>query len=329
MTLPLIELFCSSDKYKRLLTAKRHTLPVIGHYAASPHPNYFRYAERMVNCSPDLKVRISVDPNDLLLARVSIEHARWCHVRQCPMCQFAKSSKQRGKLFRAFTGVDFSNRHYLFLTLTIRNRPLSQLKQSLAEMTKAWDRLNRRRTFPALGFLRGMEVTMQYDRLPGDKKKSSGAPTRSPDGELMCHPHFHILMEVKDTYFLSGFKTHDWFVEQWQSALNVDYSPSVSIKKVDLHQYDGVFEKALLETVKYTTKPADFADNADWLYGITEQLHGLRSLAVGGTIAKICSQKELDEIEDTGRASDEVSQVGKLLSLNWNDVKKVWDVFED
>jgi hypothetical protein len=40
--------------------------------------------------------------------------------------------------------------------------------------------------------------------------------------------------------------------------------------------------------------------SAEWLYGITEQLHGLRSLAVGGSLAKLCSQKTLDKIEDNG-----------------------------
>ena len=46
----------------------------------------------------------------------------------------------------------------------------------------------------------------------------------------------------------------------------------------------------------YRLKPDDFGNSehsAEWLFGITEQLDGLRSLALGGTIGEICNQKEL------------------------------------
>lgn len=321
--------FCNSDKYLRLLKAKRHTFPVIAHYAASPFEKYQSYAEKILNCSCDLKLRILLEITlEGIKTQISIEQARWCRVRQCPMCQFARASKHRAKLFKAFSQIDVFQKQYCFLTLTQRNRPLNELRDALLEMTEGWDRLTKRRTFPITGWLRTMEVTRQMERRPGDKTKNSGQPIRSPDGQLMAHPHFHVLCEMKDGYFQNDqFKDKAWWIEQWASALRIDYLPSVAIKRIG--STDGNFSKAVLETAKYSVKPEEFIDCPDWLYGITEQLHGLRSLRVGGSFAKILNQKELDKIDDSCSAEEEHSQMGELLHLSWNDSKNLYDVFDD
>ena len=322
--LSLKSLFYQSDKYKRLQSAKVHTFPVIQHYACSPLELYQRYADRMINCSNEIHIRLMTDPDDLLISQTSIEDARWCHVRQCPMCQFGRTSKQRARFFKAF-GLHSLPDNFAFLTLTVRNCPLSQLRQTLCEMTKGWDRFTKRRTFPVNGWLRSMEVTMQRDRSVG---KNCGAAVRSPDGELMCHPHFHILMQMEDDYFVKGVKNKDWWIDEWQSAVRVDYRPSIAIRKIRAVE-GGDFGKAVLETLKYTVKPGDFSaypESAEWLYGITEQLHGLRALRVGGTFAKLCSQKELDKIDDG--SEERIAQGGSLLILNWNHVKGFFDVDE-
>jgi hypothetical protein len=50
----------------------------------------------------------------------------------------------------------------------------------------------------------------------------------------------------------------------------------------------------------------------------------LRSLAVGGSLAKLGSQKTLDNIEDNG--SDEESQSGRLINLTWDNSANSWQV---
>jgi plasmid rolling circle replication initiator protein Rep len=339
-------LFEQSTKCRRLTEAKLHTFPVIAHYAASDLEQYQKYAEQILNCSNDLKMRVFQDfTEEGMIGRSSIENARWCRVRHCPMCQFARSSKMRAKLFKAFSNYEFKS-NYTFLTLTIRNRPLSELRIALAEMSDGWSRLRKRRTFPVLGFLRSMEVTMQRDRLSGDKKKNTGPPTRSPDGELMAHPHFHIILELEDGFDIHSKAKKAWLIDEWTSALRVDYRPSVKADKI--RPNNGDFAEALLETCKYTVKPGDFSGSsgnfkpskksqssslllpkphgAEWLYGITEQLHGLKAVRTGGTFAKICSQKELDQIDDSISFDDEVSQFGDLLRLVWNDLRSKWDI---
>lgn len=305
-----------------------HTFPVIQHYAVHDSEKFQKYAEKILNCSCELNLRINNDfTQEGIQTQISIEQARWCRVRQCPMCQFARSSKHRAKLFKGFSQVDLSEKSYCFLTLTQRNRPLNELRQALNEMTEGWDRLNRRRTFPVTGWLRTMEVTRQNTRQPGDRIKNTGEPVRSLEGQLMAHPHFHVLCEMEADYFQNDqYKDKTWWIQQWQSALRVDYLPSIAIKKIQ--STDGNFSKAILETAKYSVKPEEFLDCSEWLYGITEQLHGLRSLRVGGTFSKILNQKELDKIDDSCSSEEEHSQTGYLLKLTWNDLRNMWDVEE-
>jgi hypothetical protein len=322
--------FKQADKYKRLVQAKLYSFPVMEHYLASFNPDHNKYAERILNCSNDINIRFLSDITPTgIESQTSIEGAKWCRVRHCPLCQFARVSKQRAKLFKGFAGKDLKNQSFVFLTLTVRNVSLDQLRESLAVMTKAWNKFHQRRTFPCDGFLRSMEVTMERERLPGDKKKNTGLPVRSFDGQLKAHPHFHCLLKMKDGYFTDDFKDKLWWVNEWQSALGCDYAPSVSLRKVKPDK-DQDFAKALLETIKYTVKPSDFAfysEASEWLLGITDQLYRLRSLSIGGSFSKICSQKELDEIEDSCGSEDETSQAGTLLKLSWNDSHRNFDVY--
>jgi plasmid rolling circle replication initiator protein Rep len=327
---------------------------VINHYASSGHPNYLTLAERMLNCSPELMFRVFTEiMPEAVICKVSVENARWCRCRHCPTCQLAKCSKQRAVLFKSFATVDLSIQKYVFLTLTVNNVPLNSLRATLMKMTESWNKLYQRRTFPAVGFLRSMEVTMQRQRMPWDTKKNTGPAVRSEDGQLMAHPHFHILLDMEEDYFTRNFKTTEWFSTEWRSALKVDYNPIVHIKKIRAGK-DGDFTRALLETCKYTVKPGDFVDDvkepkmsnpkhqrlankvfseakphgAEWLYGITEQLHGLQSYSFGGTIKKICNVEEFEQIENTCNSNNEQSQLGYLIRGVWNDRRKDFDCSE-
>jgi hypothetical protein len=343
----LLKLFDESTKCKRLNEAKIYTFPVIQHYAVSDLEKYNGYAHKILNCSNDLKLRVCTEIGELgVTVKSSIENARWCRCRQCPMCQFARSSKIRAKLFKRFKEFDFGNQDsYSFLTLTLQNCPLNELRETIGLMNSAWDKFSRRRTFPVIGYLRSLEVTMQRDRMPWDKKKNTGPPSRSPDDQLMAHPHFHILLRTVD-----GFQRHTkdkpWLIGEWTSALRADYRPSIDIKKVRPTSLS--FTDTLLEVAKYTVKPAEFSDvhspvrtskpcptkpeapkhrphGAEWLYGITEQLHNLRAYRLGGDFAKILSQREIDTIDDSVGDSEEKSQVGNLIRLVWNDVRNKYD----
>ena len=319
--------------------AKRRSLDVIELYFLEGSPEYIRYAERMCNCSNDITIVVDDDINSLTFGRTTFENARWCCVRHCPFCQFARARKLRAKFLKCFNEVTCAGLHFVFLTLTVKNVPVNKLRLAIKDMNKAWKRFIQRASFPAQGFLRSFEVTMQRDRVVADGKgkKSSGAPSRSEDGFLMAHPHLHVVLCMKPGYYESNFRTKDMWIDEWQSCLRVDYRPSISIKKIDTE--DNLIS-SLLETLKYTTKPGDFAvpervsgetfsNNSvggEWLYALTRELHGVRAMSVGGNISKFCKQSDIDAINDSCELDDEVTQIGHRFPLAWNDQRKKFDV---
>ena len=104
-----------------------------------------------------------------------------------------------------------------YLTLTVKNPPVTELRDTLKHMNDSWKRLIETKRFKSgvAGFLRTTEVT------------------RGNDGDMMAHPHFHALLLVKPSYFKGqGYiKQADW-VEMWAKALRADYLPSVNVKAV-------------------------------------------------------------------------------------------------
>jgi plasmid rolling circle replication initiator protein Rep len=319
--------------------AKRRSLDVIELYFLEGSPQCRKYAERMCNCSNDITIVVDDDINSLTFGRTTFENARWCKVRHCPFCQFARARKLRAKFLKCFNEVTCAGLEFIFLTLTVKNVPVNKLRLAIKDMNKAWQRFIQRASFPAQGFLRSFEVTMQHDRVAADGKgkKSSGAASRSEDGFLMAHPHLHVVLCMKPGYYESNFKTKDMWIDEWQSCLRVDYRPSISVKKIETE--DNLIS-SLLETLKYTTKPGDFAvpervsgeflpSNSvagEWLYALTRELDGVRAMSVGGNIAKFCKQSDIDAINNSAELDDEVTQTGRRFPLAWNDKRKRFDV---
>ena len=139
-----------------------------------------RYVERVRECSQWLTYALKAkDDGEVTL---KLREARFCRVRHCPVCQWRKSLMWRARFFKALPKIQekYPTGRWVFLTLTIKNCEISKLRSTLDGMNKAWQRLTQRKVFPALGFLKSVEVT------------------RKDDGT--AHPHFHCLMLVPAGY---------------------------------------------------------------------------------------------------------------------------------
>ncbi|MGC4439680.1 protein rep, partial [Streptococcus suis] len=90
----------------------------------------------------------------------------------------------------------FPKGRFLFLTLTVKNVPGSELNGTLTQLTKSFDRLFKRKKVQAnlLGYLRSIEVTYNEDRKD-------------------YHPHIHVLLFVRGAYFNS--KANYLTQEEW------------------------------------------------------------------------------------------------------------------
>ena len=71
---------------------------------------------------------------------------------------------------------------WLFVTLTIKNCDINDLRLTMQHLNKSFERLSKLKAFPGEGWIRGAEVS------------------KGKDGS--AHPHFHVLMIVKPSYFV-------------------------------------------------------------------------------------------------------------------------------
>jgi plasmid rolling circle replication initiator protein Rep len=167
---------------------------------------------------------------------------------------------------------------WLFLTLTVRNMPVQELRQSLQSMNKAWHRLVKREEFGAVqGWVRTTEVTKGRDGL--------------------AHPHFHCLLLVRPSYFKKHYVRHERWTELWQECARLDYRPSVDIQVVKARSGasgESPMRRAVYETLKYSVTPEDMMDR-EWLLELTKQVHRLRFISSGGALKGVLRETEETE----------------------------------
>ena len=202
-----------------------------------------------------------------------------------------KSRKYAGEVRSILTQLEALRPvRYVFLTLTMKNIPLPELKDALKTMNKAFKRLMELEEFKGvvLGYVRALEA------LGGN----------TPAGE--AHPHYHCLLVVKPEYFSRGYITQARWAELWQRCLRVDYVPVVDVRKVK-PKCEGrtARDSGIIETVKYIAKPqsvgslcqSDFEE-------LDRQMKGIKQYTQGGVL------KDFDPKKDEGFSTEEWKLLG-------------------
>lgn len=231
--------------------------------------------------------------------------AERCRVRNCPVCQRARSSRLFFQMKPALEQINAENPTYrwVFLTLTVENCPITKLRETIKHMNTAWSRLLKVKELSCVkGWLRNVEVT------------------RGKSDENSAHPHFHVLLCVPSYYFKSRYISQEKWGELWRDALRVDYVPMVNVQAVK--QIDkGIAE--LTKVTTYSVKPSELVDErgADWLHELHAQIDKLRFIASGGlvkqAIAKGKNEVKFDENDVETIAKDD---------FDWNKEKRGYEL---
>lgn len=263
-----------------------------------------RYASRIRECSQLLGFALQAKDSGEL--KFTLQRCSCCRVRHCPVCQWRRSLMWRARFFQAVPKVleDYPTGRWVFLTLTVRNCPLTELRATLGQMNKAWERMSKRKQFPALGFVKSVEVT------------------RSANGE--AHPHFHCLLLVSSSYFGGHYIKQDEWRVLWQQALRADYLPVVNVKAVKPRQGEptnGV-AIALLETLKYGVKESDLLHDAAWLTELTKQLHKTRAVSVGGVLKGYLNEDEPEDLIHTETQEQDEPSGDVSVWFGWREMVK-------
>lgn len=270
---------------------------------------YERHAERITQCSKILEFAKVLSKDELAY---KLKSARFCRHRHCIVCQWRRTLKWNARFFKAMPNIlrDYPKHRFIFLTLTIKNCDITDLRDTINLMNIAWKRLIQRKNFPAEGFVKSLEVTKGKDDL--------------------AHPHFHILMMVPGSYFskAGGYLSHEKWKELWKKSLRISYEPTVNIKSVS-SKGKGSLIDALRETLKYslkpedlivdtkTLKPAQVKDKDKWLGELTKQLHKVRAVSLGGIFKNYLSDEELNDLINIDEESDGLDVSEERYFFDW------------
>lgn len=263
------------------------------------NPRFAKYAKRMGECADYLEFAEAseVAEHD---KRLKLTRASFCHVRHCPVCQWRKSL---ARIARFMTNLPAYLENspkwvYIFVTLTTRNCDFDQLRATIRAQNAGFKKLLKR--------LGRMGVAVQgYIRI--------NEVTKGQDG--LAHPHIHAILAVPRSYFGKYYVPQKRWAELWRACMKLDYEPLVNVKRVkmtdekkaEFREKEGreptaadELASGLREVSKYSVKPEDMAEDADFLYAVTEQCFKLRFLGTGGCLKDIFKDgaKDAEDISD-------------------------------
>lgn len=275
-------------------------------FSGAPGMSQVRRGERMINCAPFLIFKIFTDPESRELVH-KLRYAEFCRVRLCPTCMWRKSMAWRARFYQAWPCIlsDHPKARYFHLVLTVPNCSIEDLRATIDRINKAWYRMISRKTWPALGFIKSIEVTR-------DKWGKS-------------HPHLHALMMVDAGYFSGrNYMNRDDWRSYWLSALRIPLDsncihPFIRAVKGGADEVS----KAVLEVSKYAVKMKAMTNvlrhkpGREWFLELDRQLYGTRAVSLGGILAKYL--KSGDVTEEEMRRQDKVL-FGELLG----DIQYHW-----
>lgn len=288
------------------------------------NPEFERYHDRMTDCSTFLSYGFNDDG-------IKLKHANFCRVRHCPVCQWRRSLLWKSNMYVAYEEIQkqYPKGRWLFLTLTVRNCEIGKLRQTLQHMNKSWDRLVKRKAFYSVvdGWIRTTEVT----RPKKKKNKKTDPDVICPiTGNTHAHPHFHVMLFVKPSYFSTGYISQKRWSELWQDVLRVDYMPIVDIRTVKPNKKKGqtqedAIKSAVMETLKYSVKPDDMIGDGskranDWFYELTKQTFKLRFVASGGVLKNALKRDDditNDDMINTGNDEEETNTDDRRLVFTY------------
>ncbi len=287
-----------SDRDKVWDDHKANSDIVSNHYSNS---SFGRYAQRMSVCADLLQFKLTPDVCDGIY-KLKLSGAQFCRVRHCPVCQWRRSLMWKAKAHKLLPKVieKYPSSRWLFLTLTVRNCSVTDLRETLTWIHQSFKRLTKLKAWNIEGWIKSTEVT------------------RGKDGS--AHPHFHCLLMVKPSYFKGqNYISQERWTELWQQSLRIDYKPMVHVRAIAKHNDPRVI---VPEILKYQVKESDLVRDRQWFLELTRQLHKTRAVAVGGVLKQYLRELEEEPSDLIGEEHDPSAVDEGKLYFGWQRSRK-------
>lgn len=281
----------------------------------SKNTDFAKYASRLSECSTYLDFGIDKEKG------LKLKRSFFCKVRNCPVCQWRKSLYWKAMMYQTYDKLkqDYKKYRWIFLTLTVQNPHITDLRGTLKLMHNAWRKLEKRKEMSGVfGWLRATEVT-RCKQNP----------------YTHAHPHYHILIMVEPDYFKNPKKyvSFDTLVRLWQDCLGVSYMPNIDVRAVKAGgRGNGAKSERdiVAEILKYACKPSDMIydktpQSAFWFYEYTKQVHKMRFIASGGLLKNaLKDERDISNSDMIALGDDDKEQSDdkRLLSFTYYNEKR-------
>jgi len=283
-------------------------------------------ALRMANCAE--RLALAIEQQDSGKLKAWIEQGFFCSARLCPICEARRSRAWRARVLRGLVLCHQAHPKHaaLFLTLTVKNCPVPELRPTLDAMTKGWDRFKRCSFFPTNLWLRRTEITLGRpaygDDLPvapqrhhpaAEHDNSGGLPADEPAKTWAAaqrkwagitpwaHPHFHCLLMVPPSYWHKTYVSQAQWQSQWATAMRLDYAPVVDVRRAysnrEVDNPLADISAAGVEAAKYISKAQDILSMGENVCEFHRQIQNVRMRAVSAELSKFIKAGEVSHQE--------------------------------
>lgn len=257
------------------------------------------YSTRIHFCSQLLE--FGLKPADDETLKLKLRSARFCRVPRCPVCSWRRSLRWKARAHQVLPQIidKHPTSRWVFMTLTVKNCPIEDLRQTLTLMNKGFRKMSQRKIWPALGWLRSTEVT------------------RGRDGN--AHPHFHCLLMMPRSYFGRKYIKQNEWAKLWQDCMQLSYKPVIDVRAV--RQAEKPMQ-LIPELIKYCVKESDLVADREWFLELTRQLYNMKLISTGGVLRKYLSELEREPEDLVGEGDEADSEDVANLYFSWRKAEK-------
>lgn len=248
-------------------------------------------ASAIANCARRLSLEFDLANEQL--RSPSIVNGILCNRRLCPFCEWRRTRTWRARLLKGLEAyhLDQNRCSAIFLTLTVRNCRIYELRDTIKQMHSAFKRLTLIRGFPGRAWFRRTEVTVNKGLLQGSPLLGSS-----------LHPHIHALLLVRPSYWSRDYWSQLKWQQEWQMAARLDYAPIIDIRRAKSKLQPSASRRdaciaPILEAAKYTTKATDLLDLGGLLPAFHSEMKHLRLYGVSGKLRQYIKTQEPDSEE--------------------------------
>lgn len=281
------------DSHRAVTQEVEHALAAYGDI------NQWKQADRVAQCSEWLEYRVPPNPEE----RVRLQKAAFCHVRGCPVCEWRRTLRKTAQMYQNLPGIMEKlpqGTRFLFLTLTIANCRVEDLRENVELLYSAFKAIKRRKFWKenVFGCVRVLEIT--HSRAIEDS-----------------HPHLHVLLAVRASYFHKHYMSQRRWTSEWKSALGVEYTPIMDIRTLK----DA---GTIPELCKYCVKEQDMLEDIKWFVQCMAQLRGVHMYTQYGALRGLFSDQRSETDEDLvhageeGEEKEDTSEKGDIVRYDWN-----------